>query len=81
MSLNRHSESRVQLCSTVAIIATLHHTGATFSQPMSDAPEPAPEADADPIEILHAIEYPASPHTRLNTRTVTIKGWCFDCKG
>ena len=48
---------------------------------MSDATEPAPETNADPVEILHAIEYPASPHTRLSTRSVTLKGWCFDYKG
>lgn len=46
---------------------------------MSDAAEPA-ETKRE-IEILHAIEYPAARHTRLNSRSLTLKGWCFDYNG
>ncbi len=33
----------------------------------------------DDVRILHAIEYPVSP--KLNTRQVTLRGWCFDYNG
>ncbi len=36
---------------------------------------------SEPVEILHAIEWPTLPVTKLKSRTATIKGWCFDRNG